>query len=230
MRLINVSRSIDITPQEAKRHLKILHDCRLINRQPDSRYILSNFGKLLLRFLMVMEKSTQLKSYILEHRIGGQLDLFLISNDVKLIMNGLEVIEAVYRVVGNAKQMLYVFVEGILHLMPRIQKHLTHVKDARLLIPDTGREFCEDFLKVLLRKFDVKIKVLDTKLKKTVDYCNLLINDDTAICFFPTREGVMDLNQAIVSNNDVFRQLCLMKFHQLWSQSKYIPEILFSIA
>jgi len=230
MRLTNVSRSLDITPQEAKRHLKILHECKLIDRQPDSKYIISNFGKLLLRFLMVMERSTQLKSYILEHRIGGHSDLFLMLNDVKLIANGLEVIEAVYRIVENAKRMLYVFVEGILHLLPRIQRHLTHIEDVRLLIPNAKQELCEDFLKILLRKFDVKIKVLNVKLNEAADYCNLLINDDAVICFFPTHDGVMDLNQAIVSDDYIFRQLSLMKFHRFWSQSKYIPEILFDIA
>jgi len=149
---------------------------------------------------------------------------------MKLITNGLEVVEVIYGMIENAKQILYVFVEGILHLMPRIQEHLTHIKDVRLLIPDTEQESCEDFLKIFLRKFNVKVKVLNIKLREIVDYCNLVINDDATVCFFPTHEGVMDLNQAIVSDDCIFRQLSLMKFHRFWSQSKYIPEILFDIA
>lgn len=220
-RLIGISHTLQITPQETKRHLLLLQNFSLIYRDPSGRYSLSTFGKCILEYLKNFEKLYELREYFLKHKI--EIDFLLLSllEEVEVISEPLETISLTYQLMESAEESLYIHIKGIFHLISKVKMQKT-IKDVRIIIYEKELEESQDLIKKIVNEFNVKVKICPS----TNSNYNFLINDTKAMCFLPTLDGEVNLSQAIIGDK-IFREICLRKFQEIWYRSKHIPEIVF---
>jgi predicted transcriptional regulator len=67
LKMQELARELDLTDTEACRQLQRLSEASLVQKQPDGKYDLSNFGKLVLRFIPSWEFSQKHTNYLLDH-------------------------------------------------------------------------------------------------------------------------------------------------------------------
>lgn len=219
LRLMELSRKLNISPQEAKRHISNLMHCNLIERLPDGRYTCTSLGIMFLNILKLTDNVIRfqdfLNNHLITHRTG---EILMGMTQGTIILNGLDVIDSLTKVLGGAKKLLYVYMNGFSGVSERLLR-LDREIDLRVII---SREDIDKIERSVHRGSAFRVYDAEPSF-------NTVINESEAILFLKSKMGPIDFNQAIKGAGP-FRKACVKLFLDIWKNAKCIPEFLTSIS
>ena len=138
-----IARKQDVTPTEAVRQLQRLSNAGLVQRQPDSTYVTSQYGKLVLQFSSSIDFISRHRKYFSSHDIL-RLPIQFINrigeiSQANLIMDTIENLNTGQRIMIEAKEYAWGIAEGhIPELMgPIMDEKIQEGFHMKMLVPES---------------------------------------------------------------------------------------------
>lgn len=216
-RLVDISKFLEVTPQEAKRHVTNLVDNGLIGRDASGSYFITGLGSIALGFTKALEKALKSRKFFMGHTFNLPSDLLMTLLQSSLIDRSLKGAETLNSIISRAREKLYIHVRGLSGIYHKLEPKIGEVRDFKAVLEPKDLEALKDAIK----------SAHLFKLNTEPESFNMVINEKEAILFLKSQEGIIDFNQALYGRGG-FRWMCEMLFEQVWSKSKYIPELLSS--
>lgn len=230
MKLTNLSKELGITSQQSSRHLSRLGEVGLTEKDVDSFYHLTSYGKLTVRQLHGQLFTAKHRKYFTNHslehlpqefvsRIGELEDSMYVDN---VMVN----VQSVEKILQEAREyILNINTPYIASSFPLIRQAYErgvigkwiHARDLALpqsMREEREREFDEDFLN--------KIRMSGLQEEKLVDKVDLVLymsEKEVAILAFPLEDGSFDF-LGFTSKDERARKWCCDLFYYYWDRSE----------
>jgi predicted transcriptional regulator len=144
-----LARKLDLTDTEAFRQLQRLSEAQLINKQPDSTYIITEYGKLILQFSHSFEFAFKFKQCLLTRNVWRIPDEFInrlgeLSN-ATLSTNAIEMVNSAEQLVMGTEKYLWMIGERPLSFLgAKVTEMMQKGIAVRFLFDESCRKFYEN--------------------------------------------------------------------------------------
>jgi len=215
MRLSQVARKLSATVQETSRHLERLSKARLIEKDSNSAYRITPFGKLVLSLLPSFDFLQKRRGFILSHDLSslppgfaqriGELSEHHYVDQLD------EALAYAERVIKEAEE--YVWLMADQQVRQSYPHEHPEPVSLRLILP-MGVDL-EAFQRIRKQTgFRLQIGFVDD-VKATI-----VMNEKTAAVCFPSLDGRMDFTQGFAGNTPKFHGWCRDLYSFYWEKSK----------
>ena len=209
LRLTQLAEKISATIQETSRHLGRLTDAKLIEKNSDSSYTVTSYGRLVLILLSSYNFLSKNKDYFLSHDISflpqefieriGELSLYEYSVNVSNVLRHIE------QVISSAKEYIWLMADQAVITGPSINQAIGN-RDVcvNIIIPKSSLtpEEYQQIKRLLRDKLELKL-VPDENIK-----IGIAMNEKIAGIAFPDLKGKMDFNSGFTSGSIDFHKWC----------------------
>lgn len=220
LRLTQLAEKIRATIQETSRHIGRLTEAKLIEKNSDGSYILTSYGRLLLRLLSSFDFLSKNRDYFLSHDISslpqefieriGELSVHECAVNVSSVLRHTE------NVISSATEHVLLMADQALITGPSIAEGIAnHDIYIRIMIPKSSHipELYRQTKTLLGDKLELKL-LADEDVKVSI-----AMNEKIAGMTFPDLKGKMDFNSGFTSNNIDFHKWCNDIFSFYWNRS-----------
>ncbi len=213
-----ISKKLKISPQETTRHLTRLRDAKLIEKDVQGFFRLTNYGKAVLTLLPGFEFLAEFGEDLMTHTLDipkefieriGELKSFERTEGVMTLFRRIELSLA-----DAEKYMWYLSPEILVSAVPIFRKNLERGLEFRLILPKSVRyppEF-EPKLREHVRFLD-EIKISIGMTEKSVGFC------------LPASEGKIDFSTSFGSRDEEFHKWCEDLFLYYWEKARPAREL-----
>ena len=212
----NLAKAMNMVIPEASRHLARLVEAKLVIKNEQNLYEISNFGRLVIATLPTWEFLVKNREYFVTHNI----------NELPL--------EFIYRLGELVKAEHTTTVSNILRHVEQVldeaQEFVWLMTDQPLL---NAKSILENFknnkvsLKIIIKeKFD-DVKIIKQRLGDRVEivhadviFAGMALNEKTAGIGFNNNDGTMDFNSGFAATDLKSYKWCFDFFRHSWEQNK----------
>lgn len=227
-----MAEALDASAPEIHRNITRMLKNKLVEKDNDSNFTLTVFGKTVCDLLPAFSFISQTRTFFESHDFGN-LEIKFIHRlgalqDHKKIKGFVKVLEKWTEIHNNAEK--YIF--NILSEVP-YSKEIIDIVEKKLksgikinsifsestIIPEERKEV---YQKKNFQKF-----IIDGPLeRKMTDHISIvtLLNEKEACVIFPSKNGGMDLSEMLYSKDPQFHEWCLDYFNHTWSTSSSFQE------
>ena len=210
-----IAKKLEISPQETTRHLSRLQDAKLIEKDVQGFFRLTNYGKAVLTLLPSFEFLAEIGEDLMTHTLDipkefvkriGELKSFERIEGVMAIFRRIELSLA-----DAEKYMWYLSPEILMSAMPIISKKLEKGVEFRLILPKNAR-YTPGFE---LRQYE-QVRFLD-EIKISIG-----MTEKSAGFCLPARDGKIDFSTSfsISSQGREFHKWCEDLFLYYWEKAR----------
>ncbi|MEA2074570.1 MAG: transcriptional regulator FilR1 domain-containing protein [Euryarchaeota archaeon] len=212
-----ISKKLKISPQETTRHLTRLQDAKLIEKDVQGFFRLTNYGKAVLTLLPGFEFLAEIGEDLMTHTLDipkefteriGELKSFERTEGVMTLFRRIELSLA-----DAEKYMWYLSPEILMSAVPIISKNLERGLEFRLILPKNAiypPEF-ETKSREHVRFLD-EIKISIGMAEKSAGFC------------LPARDGKIDFSTSFGSRDEEFHKWCEDLFLYYWEKARPVKE------
>jgi len=142
LKMQEIARRLNVTATEAFRQLERLSASSLVRRQPDGKFAISEYGKIVLQLSSSLEFVSRHKDYLSNHDIMRLPPQFVNRlgelSQAKLVMDTIENLNNSERAFIKAEQYGWGMAEGTVpeHMMPRMNESIQRGVKFKFLIPE----------------------------------------------------------------------------------------------
>ena len=208
-----ISKKLKISPQETTRHLTRLQDAKLIEKDVQGFFRLTNYGKAVLTLLPGFEFLAEIGEDLMTHTLDipkefveriGELKSFERTEGVMTLFRRIEL-----SIADAEKYMWYLSPEILMSAVPIFRKNLERGLEFRLILPKNAiypPEF-EPKLREHVKFLD-EIKISIGMTEKSVGFC------------LPARGGKIDFSTSFGSRDEEFHKWCEDLFLYYWEKAR----------
>jgi predicted transcriptional regulator len=221
---------LEIPGSEVSRHLKRLNEKRLVAKDINNEYQITNIGKIFVKMMDIIEVSLVHQEFFNSHEITS-IPFFLIIQlgkleDVEFGNKTMENMEIFENLVKNSEEFLYAITDQYQKSLLKEAENKMRNKsikiralvDRNLLksynIPDGWSKLFED-PKIFFKEMMENIRILE-KIK-----ISLIVSDKGAILFL-SKEGEIDYSQCLIDNHKSFINWTKELFEWYWTKGRSI--------
>lgn len=210
----NIAKTANVSLQEVSRHLFRLSEAKIIEKNQENLYQITNFGTLLLTSLSTIEFLVKHNDYLSTHDI----------NSLPL--------EFVYRLGDLLHSDYSNFVSNTLRhveqVLDKAEKFVWLISDQPLISEKSILEYCDKkpnlTLKIIIKKSAGKYSLLKQKLgnKFEIKYINnitagMALNEKIAGVVFSDKKGILDFSSGFVAKDTRSYKWCYDLFIHNWN-------------
>lgn len=226
-----LEKELDIRGSEISRHLKRLIEKNLVKKSTDSKYVITNIGKLFLDVLELFEISLKFESFFNTHNIDiFPLNLILqLGNlkSIKISSGTMQNIELWADMIKNSEKYILAISDQFQDsILPAVERKINNISiDIRALIDKNvlnsrGYEKLHD-----RHTFYQKINITQNiRMLKQIEV-SLLVTDKGAILFLG-KEGKIDYSECLFDENEIFIEWSKELFEWYWKKGINIKSII----
>ncbi|MDX1797196.1 MAG: transcriptional regulator FilR1 domain-containing protein [Candidatus Lokiarchaeia archaeon] len=226
-----LEKDLDIRGSEISRHLKRLMEKNLIKKSTDSKYAITNIGKLFLDVLELFEVSLKFESFFNTHNIDiFPLNLILqLGNlkSIKISSGTMQNIELWADMIKNSEKYILAISDQFQDsILPAVERKINNISiDIRALVDKNvlnskGYEKLHD-----RHTFYQKINITQNiRMLKQIEV-SLLVTDKGAILFLG-KEGKIDYSECLFDENEIFIEWSKELFEWYWKKGINIKSII----
>lgn len=217
IKLSHLSRKLDLTVTEASRHLQRLSEAKLIQKNLEGMYGLTQFGRLVLFMLEDLDFVSEHREYFLEYDASGiPRQLIKRLDDLQnstYISGALRSLEEGERNIREAKEFVWILSDDVLaNTIPVLAEKIKPNFDLRIILPD-GKFAPETVSRLPLGVAGVQKRVL-AKVNVLV-----VMTESYAVLCLPNRSGKIDYT-GFAGKDDKFQKWCKDLFLHYWDKAK----------
>jgi len=227
-----IAQELDTSAPEIHRNITRMLKNKLVEKDNDSNFTLTVFGKatciLLPSFLFISEN----RSFFEKHELGNLETKFIQRlgslQEHKKIKGFVKILEKWTEIHKNSEKYIY-------NILPEVpySKEIIEIVENKLksgitiksifsestIVPEERKEI---FQKKNFQKFILDGN-LERKMMEKISIVTLL-NEKEACVIFPTINGESDLSEMFYSNDPIFHDWCLDYFDECWNKSTSFKE------
>lgn len=209
-----LSKDLKMSPQETTRHLVRLTEMRLIQKDTEGKYHLTNIGKLVLAFIPALNVISKHSEFFLTHDISGIPNEYILrlgelNNST---MRKTETLSTLNRAIQTIKG-----TKGKVRLM--------NVGRLESLFPPTLEKRQDIEFECILPAADEET---DQPKKIRLEHCRylneikltMILTDEIAAICLPLPEGKMDYATFLASADSSFKKWCKDLFEHYWAKAR----------
>jgi len=227
-----LAKELDASAPEIHRNITRMLKNKLVEKDNDSHFTLTVFGKVVCDLLPSFSFISQARNFFEGHDLGN-LEIKFIQRlgalqEHKKIKGFVKVLEKWTEIHNNSEK--YIF--NILSEVP-YSKEIIDIVEKKLkagvkinsifsestIVPDERKEI---FLKKNFQKFITEDK-LERKMTDKI-FLVTLLNEKEACIIFPTKNGGSDLSEMLYSKDPQFHEWCLDYFNHTWNNAGSFQE------
>ncbi|MFQ6088055.1 MAG: hypothetical protein ACE5K0_04055 [Candidatus Methanofastidiosia archaeon] len=213
-----ISKILDISPQETTRHLRRLMRANLIEKDSEGFYSPTSFGLLVLRLLPLFEFVSSRKNYFLKHSLEEVPYSSLLNlHKLEKAYLGEEGIDGLFRakeMFSDAHEYMYVMSKyGMSASIPIVLEKLREGVRFRILLEKKA------FKELEYPKPTEDVKNLELRFLENLN-TTILLNEREALLSFPKKSGDADYTCGFSGEAFEFLNWCKDLFHYFWEKSK----------
>jgi len=227
-----LAKELDATAPEIHRNITRMLKNKLVEKDNDSNFSLTVFGKVVYDLLSSFSFISQTRTFFEGHDLGD-LEIKFIQrlgalNDHKKTKGFVKVLEKWTEIHNNSEK--YIF--NILSEVP-YSKEIIDIVEKKLksgikiksifsestIIPEERKDV---FQKKNFQKFIIEDK-LERKMTEKISIVTLL-NEKEACVIFPSKNGGSDLGEMLYSKDPQFHEWCIDYFNHVWAKSDSFQE------
>ncbi|MFQ6126381.1 MAG: helix-turn-helix transcriptional regulator [Candidatus Heimdallarchaeota archaeon] len=207
-----LTKQLKMSPQETSRHLLRLTEAKLIERDVERIYHLTNLGHIVLTCISSLNVIAKYSDFFLTHEISGIpyefiLRLGELSNSIIRQTDTLSTVSKAIQAIKNTKGQIFLMNVGRLEHVDSIIRQLNN-KEFKCILPTTTANNTLAESKWENCRYLDKIKLV------------LLITNDIAAIALPDLTGKMDYSNILWSNDFSFKKWCKDLFEYYWMTAK----------
>lgn len=225
LKLTEVSKTLDATPQETSRNLHRLAEQSLLERRPDGCYTLTPYGRYCLGQLDGLDFLTRNAEYFLSHtlmdipvkfrhRIGALRKARLVSDVMKMFND-------TKKMIGDAEERVWIMSDQVLmSTLPALHEAVERGVEFRLIMPidfDPPSDFEEHIERSAWTR-----RSFDRKSLKSFR-CLIVLTEKEAQVTFKTKEGRIDYLGFSVEDMEGLNW-CSDFFTWCWDEAEACPQ------
>ena len=226
-----LEKDLDIRGSEISRHLKRLIEKNLVKKSTDSKYTITNIGKLFLDVLQLFEISLKFETFFNVHNIDiFPLNLILqLGNlkSIKISSGTMQNIELWSDMIKNSEKYILAISDQFQDsILPAVERKINNISiDIRALVDKNvlnskGYEKLHD-----RHTFYQKINITQNiRMLKQIEV-SLLVTDKGAILFLG-KEGKIDYSECLFDENEIFIEWSKELFEWYWKKGINIKSII----
>ena len=212
LRMQEIARRLNLTDTETCRQLQRLRDALMVSKQPEGKYNITNFGKLVLEFFPALEFVFKYKKYFLEHDLScipyefvnrlGELSSCEFYEGVLVSLNRIR------QIVFGAEEFIWVIGDQVdsSHVPVTNEKVRKGLKFRFIMQQDLAKVVV-DFENLKERKYVERISAA------------VLINEKEAFVALRGINGIIDYS-GFYSTDEKFRKWCKDLFMYYWERAE----------
>ncbi|MFB5612246.1 MAG: helix-turn-helix transcriptional regulator [Nitrosarchaeum sp.] len=227
-----IAQELDASAPEIHRNITRMLKNKLVEKDNDSNFTLTVFGKALCDMMPSFSFLSENRSFFEKHDLGD-LEIKFIQRlgslqEHKKIKGFVKVLEKWTEIHNNSEKYIY-------NLLPEVpySKEIIEIVESKLkskiaiksiFSEDTivPKEREEIFQKKNFQKF-IKEGTLERKMIKRISVVTIL-NEKEACVIFPTKNEESDLSEMFYSTDPLFHDWCLDYFNDCWNKSASFKE------
>jgi predicted transcriptional regulator len=227
-----LAEELDASAPEIHRNITRMLKNKLVEKDNDSNFTLTVFGKTVCALLPSFAFISENRSFFESHDFGNLETKFIqrlgALNENKKIKGFVKVLEKWTEIHNNSEK----YICNILSEVP-YSKEIIDIVEKKLksgikinsvfsestVIPEERKEV---FKKKNFQKFIIDGK-LERKMTEKISIVTLL-NEKEACIIFPSKNGSSDLSEMLYSKDPEFHEWCLDYFNHVWSNSASFQE------
>lgn len=218
LKLSHISKKLDMTVTETSRHLQRLSEAKLVEKEVEGSYKLTQFGELTLSLLPGFDFISKHRDYFTTHTIShlphefmsriGDLVNCTFEDDVMVAFHGVE------NMIQEAQEYVWILSNQILiSTIPFLEKAIKRGVEFRLILP-------EDVIPPpSFQPPPVITKVIKRKVLKRVDVAIAMSEKEARGVTFPTTDGRIDY-MGFGSTDESSHKWCRDLFLYYWERAK----------
>ena len=212
----NLAKAMDMVIPEASRHLAKLVEAKLVGKNEQNFYEISNFGRLVLATLPTLEFLVKNREYFVTHNINelplefiyrlGELENAEYKTTVSNILRHIE------QVLEEAQEFVWLMADQPLINPKSLLENFENNK-VRLRIIRKGNL---DVARIIQRKLGDRVEIADAN----VIFAGMALNEKTAGIVFNNNDGTVDFNSGFAATDLKSYKWCFDFFSHNWEQNK----------
>lgn len=212
----NLAKAMDMVIPEASRHLAKLVEAKLVGKNEQNFYEISNFGRLVLATLPTLEFLVKNREYFVTHNINelplefiyrlGELKNAEYKTTVSNILRHIE------QVLEEAQEFVWLMADQPL-INPKSLLENFENNEVRLRIIRKGNL---DVARIIQRKLGDRVEIADAN----VIFAGMALNEKTAGIVFNNNDGTVDFNSGFAATDLKSYKWCFDFFRHNWEQNK----------
>lgn len=212
-----ISQKLKISPQETSRHLTRLQDAKLIEKDVQGIFRVTNYGKAVLSLLPGFEFLAEIGEDLIKLNLDipkefiqriGELKSFERTEGVMMIFRSVEL-----ALTDAEKYMWILSPEILMSTVPIIGKNQEKGLELRLILPKNVR-----YPPGFKPKSSEHLRFLD-EIK-----ISIVMTEKSAVFSLPARDGKIDFSTAFFSQGEEFHKWCKDLFLYYWERARPIRE------
>ncbi len=219
-KLSQISKELDMSIQEASRHLTRLCDAKLVDKGQEGQYVLTPFGKYICTLFPTLDFLSMNADYFSTHDISVIPEQFRYGfghiESHKRSEHVMESFRYTEELIRNAENFIWIHSDQVLSsTLPLIQQAVAKGVEFRLILPrnvveeqhsDSDEEVPEEYRVLVHQRFPDKVEVI------------LVMSEKEAILALPYIDGNMDyVGFSITGPNGI--KWCLQMFLYFWEKA-----------
>ncbi len=213
MRHTEISKVLKISPQETTRHLVRMTEMRLIQKNVDGKYHLTNLGQLVLAFVPALNVISENSNFFLAHDFSGIpyefiLRLGELAETTVTNTDTLSTVQKVIQLVGKSKERIWMMNVGRLELPSDLRRKGNGLQIRCILPTKFGCDFSE------------RIGLENCRYLEDVRLSLILADELGAFCL-PDLEGKMDYTTYVLSKNPASMKWFRELFEYYWTTANH---------
>jgi predicted transcriptional regulator len=228
--ITGLAKELDTTKQEMHRHFTRLEDSKLIQKDIDSNYFLTTFGKTMCTQVPSLVFLSQNMDYFEDHDFGDVPTKFIMRSGqlaggkrIKGVVKALEQWKQIYK---NANEYIYEALYEVpldliepLFKRPKDGVKINYIFSQSAITPKGRKELLK---KIGINKLIDK-GIVERKMKDKISTV-VVLNEKEACILFPDCDGEPDMSEMFYGNDPMFHEWCLDYFRYCWYGSDVFEE------
>lgn len=226
-----LEKDLRIRGSEISRHLKRLIEKRLVKKTMDSKYSITNIGKMFLEILDIFELSLKYENYFNNHEINN-LPLYLILQlgnlkTIRINKGTMQNIELWSDTIKKSENFILAISDQFQDsILPAVERKINDSSINIKALVDENVLKSKSYEKLQDRHaFYQKINISQNiRILKQINF-SLLVTDKAAILFL-SREGKVDYSECLYDDNETFILWSKEFFDWYWKQGANIESVI----
>jgi predicted transcriptional regulator len=215
-KLSHLSKKLNLTVTETSRHLQRLNEAKLVQKNYNGLYRLTQFGRLSILMLKNLDFLSANINFFLEYDVNGIPQQFLDRlgelKEAKYIAKAFENLEEGEQRIREAQQFVWILSDDVLsNTIPVLSKKIEQSFDLRIVLPE-GKFPPEDASRLPLKRSGIQKRVL-SKINVLI-----VMTESYAVLCLPNWNGRIDYT-GFSGKDPIFRKWCKDLFLYYWDEA-----------
>jgi len=213
IRHTDISKSLEMSPQETTRHLLRLVEVRLIEKTVEGLYCLTNLGQLVLTFIPALDVVSKYSDFFLSHEISGIPYEYIVrlgelSKSAISKTDTLSTLNKAVEAIKTAKDQVWLMNVGRLEFIDSMLDDHHDVKLRCILSTEHASPPKEAITEKCRYLNEIKV--------------SMILTSEIAAISLPDLDGKMDYSIFLGSKDQAFIKWCQDLFNHYWSKGRTI--------